>query len=127
MSWETWEQDDRFNKGEKWVLPSREELIQDIRFKDYTILDTPQKFSELFHDQDYVIVELENTIKLVADEKILYGNGRFQGSFMWINNEIMSLDGDSYELDMTVYGYMEFSNQEEGIEKGLNILVGNDW
>lgn len=114
MSWETWERDDISGKS-KWVLASREELLQDAQFKDYTILDTPQKFSELFCDQDYIVVELVNTIKLVDDEKVLYGNGRFQGSFMWLNNEVMSLDGDSYEPDMTVYGYMEFSNQEEGI------------
>lgn len=126
MSWETWEKDDLSGKG-IWVLSSREELMQDVRFKDYTILDTPQKFSELFRNQDYLIVELVNTIKLVVDEKVLYGNGRFEGSFMWINNEIMSLDGDSYDPDMTIYGYMEFSNMEEGVEKGLTILVGNDW
>ena len=46
----------------------------------------------------------------------------FSGIFKWKNNEIISLDDDSYNKELTVYGY-EWGHKNAV----LLILAGNDW
>lgn len=73
------------------------------------MLEKPQKFNELFRDQDLTVVV-----------RSLHENIGFCGAFLWKNNIVIPLDYDSYSEKMTVYGY-------ERIEDSVEILVGNDW
>ena len=45
----------------------------------------------------------------------------FAGQCEVKNGEIIPLDGDTYNPDMTIYGY------NMGSGRGLDILVGSDW
>jgi hypothetical protein len=72
------------------------------------MLEEPQKFNELFRDQDLSIVW------------VYWKEIGFCGAFSWKNNTVIPLDYDSYSENMTVYGY-------ERIEDSVDILVGNDW
>ena len=103
MSWKTFEITDLFNKDGKWVLASKEELMSTSGLKDYTLLEMPQKYGELFHNKHYGIVELVSITKLVREDKEIIAPGRFVGKFEWADNKPKPLDGDSYGSDMLVY------------------------
>lgn len=100
-------------------------LVNSDKYKDFTLLDKHVKFNEFFKDKDIDCVQVHST------QIISYPGGKdivgFCGQFSWKNNEIKSLDGDNYSPHMTVFGYEWFENEEEGIQKGIDILVGNDW
>ncbi len=123
MGWKEQEFDGIGTEKIKWILVSSEELSKNPLFEGFKLLDQPQKFSELFLDQNFDDVELVSIIRLMTEKTV----GRFLGAFEWKDNEIESLDGDSYNTDMTVYGYEFFENPEAGVLNGLSILVGNDW
>lgn len=125
MGWESIEYDGYSDGKYKWVMVGSEELLKNPLYKNYTLMDKPLKFSELFRSQNFEVVELRSIIKL--DSESMDKCGRFCGSFGWIDNKLKSLDGDSYNSDMIVYGYMSFENPEACIIKGLSILVGSDW
>lgn len=72
------------------------------------MLEEPQKFNELFHNQDLSIVW------------VFHKEIGLCGAFSWKNNTVISLDYDSYSEDMTVYGYKRNDDS-------VDILVGNDW
>lgn len=100
-------------------------LVNSDRYKDFTLLDKPVKFNELFKDKDIDCVQVHST------QIISYSGGKdivgFCGQFSWKDNKIKSLDGDNYSPHMTVFGYTWFENKEEGIKIGVDILIGNDW
>ena len=123
MGWKEQEFDGIGTEKYKWILVSSEELSKNPLFEGFKLLDQPQRFSELFLNQNFDDVELVSIIRLMTEKKV----GRFLGAFEWKDNEIESLDGDSYNTDMTVYGYEFFENPEAGVLNGLSILVGNDW
>ena len=123
MGWKEQEFDGIGTEKIKWILVSSEELSKNPLFEGFKLLDQPQKFSELFLNQNFDDVELVSIIRLMTEKKV----GRFLGAFEWKDNEIESLDGDSYNTDMTVYGYEFFENPEAGVLNGVSILVGNDW
>ena len=125
MGWESIEYDGYSDGKYKWVLVGSEELLKNPLYKNYTLMDKPLKFSELFRDQNFEVVELISIIRLASES--MDKCGRFCGSFGWIDNNLRSLDGDSYNSDMMVYGYMFFENSEACIINGLSILVGSDW
>ena len=87
---------------------------QDERYKRFVILDNPVEFKDLFIDHDIPCVQLHS---LHAVDNIIVG---FCGVFKWENNEIIPLDGDSYNKHVLVYGY-------EWFDQGIDILVGDDW
>lgn len=127
MNWEMPECAD-FNDGRyKWLLAGKEELINNPLFEGYTFCDPPRLFEELFQNQNYNVVELVSINKLVKDGKGILDPGRFVGAFAWTENKLDSLDGDYYETDMSVYGFLRFAKPEAGVLSGLSILVGNDW
>jgi hypothetical protein len=107
-------------------IPELKEIISTLeRYKDFTILDNPVIFSDLFVNKNIDVVQLHSTqIINMDDHKDIVG---FCGQCEWKNNQIKSLDGDSYSDNMKVYGYEWFSNEEEGIRVGVDILVGEDW
>lgn len=51
----------------------------------------------------------------------------FAGCFRSENGKIISLDGDVYSLDEEVLRYEEWDKPEEGINKGLTVVVDYDW
>lgn len=107
----------------------KEIILNDGRYKDFTILDNPVPFNEFAKDQDIQLVQTHSTqIVQVGNEppykKFIIG---FCGQFGWKDNKLNSLDGDSYSDSMMVLGYEWFTNEEKGITKGLDILTGEDW
>lgn len=92
------------------------------RYKDFIILDKPATFREMFSNQNIPIVQL-HSVQVYGYKQVQDIVG-FCGVFKWEGNEFISIDGDSYAEDMTVYGYSWFTN---GCNKCLDILVGDDW
>ena len=93
------------------------ELKQNEDFKDYAILARPAKFNELFKYRNFTRVQVRSIIKIKAIDDIL----GFCGVFEWKDNEALSIDGDSYNKEVEVYGFYEYEKGE------IDILVGNDW
>lgn len=107
----------------------KEELKQIIetndRYEDFILLENPVKLKDMLANQNVECIQLHSTQTFETPVgKDIVG---FCGVCAWIDNNIKSLDGDSYYEDMTIYGYSWWSNEEEGIKKGLDVLVGNDW
>lgn len=92
-------------------------------YKDFLILDKPAMFCELFAGQNIPCVQVHSiqVIQVCGNAPDIVG---FCGVFKWNDDEIISLDGDSYSQSTIVYGYSWFSN---GKDKCLDILVGEDW
>lgn len=88
------------------------------RYQDFTILEDPVPFCELFHNQNIEYVQLHD-ITIVKKLNDVVG---FSGCFIWKDNEIRPEDGDAYYEDMLVYGYHYF--EYDGV-KCLDILVLN--
>lgn len=103
----------------------KELLKNNERYKTFTILDAPIMFKEKFAGIDADVVQL-HSIQTYGDEhnKDILG---FCGVCKWKNNILTPCDGDSYSDKMTVYGYEWWSNKDENVNKGLDILVGTDW
>lgn len=96
-----------------------QELVKNSeRYKDFIILDKPMRFSEMFANKDIHCVQLHSTYIYL---NTLLG---FCGAFQWENNQIQSLDGDTYNKDCFVLGYHWFETQGQTC---LDILVGEDW
>ena len=101
-------------------------IKKEDRYKDFTILEKSIKFKDLFKDVDFDVVQLHSTqvYELKNGEKDIVG---FCGLFKWKNNKIKPLDGDSYYDGFAVIGYKKFTNEEDGINSGIELLVGDDW
>ena len=54
-------------------------------------------------------------------------DGEFCGCFKVVNGEIIPLDGDYYGDDETVIASEEWTMPDEGIEKGLTVIVEMDF
>lgn len=107
----------------------KEIILNDERYKDFTILDEPIPFNEFAKDQDIQIVQTHSTQTVCVGKeepykKFIIG---FWGQFEWKDGKVNPLDGDYYNDSMMVLGYEWFTNEEEGITKGLDILTGEDW
>ena len=101
----------------------KELLKNDSRYNNFIVLDKPVKFKEKFANKNAEVVQLHS----------IYIGGKGEGicglcgQCSWKDNILSPLDGDTYTEDMTIYGYEWWSNKEKGVEKGLDILVYNDW
>ena len=74
----------------------------------------------LIKDKDYDYI----SYRLTVDDK---SKSFFAGCFRSENGKIISLDGDVYSLDEEVLRYEEWDEPEEGINKGLTVVVDYDW
>lgn len=83
-----------------------------------TFVTGPIPFNEVFKDQDINTVKVHSIISLKDEEVIMYC-----GVFEWRENNIISLDGDTYNEDMEVLAY-KWSVDEK---TKLDIIVGDDW
>ncbi len=100
-------------------------IIQNsTRYNDFTLLDKPIKFSTLFKNKDYEVVQVHSTEPIIIENKTVDIVG-FCGVFSWIGNNLKPLDQDIYNKDVLVLGYNEFKNGYT--ENCIDILVGNDW
>lgn len=93
------------------------------RYNEFTLLDKPISFKELFKDENFDCVQLHST------HILSYKNGvkdivGFCGVFSWINNTIESLDGDSYRDNFNLLGYKRVTTQDK--DKCIDILT-EDW
>ena len=86
------------------------------RYKKFTYLHESIRFNKCFKNQNFDLVQVHD-INPIGDVGEVLG---FVGTFKWENNKIISLDGDSYEPDMKIYGYNKFA------DKKVDILV-MDW
>lgn len=91
------------------------------RYKDFTLLECPVRFKDMQADNDIQLVQLHSIAECEPNDVV-----GFCGVCSWTNNELKSLDGDSYSDEMLVYGYSWFTNEEENITKAIDILV-LDW
>ena len=73
----------------------------------------------LIKDKDYDYISYRLTM-------IDKNKSFFAGCFRSENGKIISLDGDVYSLDEEVLRYEEWSKPEEGIYKGLTVVVDYD-
>ena len=96
----------------------RDIIESDKRYNDFTIVDDPVRFTEMFAGQDISYVEVFSIWNLSGEPA-----GYFCGAFQWKDNDIISLDGDSYEDDMVVYAYKWIP---DGEDNALLICV-YDW
>ena len=94
------------------------------RYKNFKLLDTPTPFDVLMKDKNFEVVQIHSAQIIKIDENTNDIVG-FCGQFLWKDNELKPLDGDSYNPHMAVYGYEKWSH--ESIKNGLDILVGEDW
>lgn len=89
------------------------------QFNSHFFLDDPIPFSELFKDKNINVVDVYSIYSAEMGSV-------FCGTFRWENNDIRSLDGDTYNKDMLVYAYEKIINESNGFSS-LSILVGTDW
>lgn len=88
------------------------------RYKEFTILEKPIKLNEILKNSEFVIVQVHSLYNCLGS---ILG---YVGVFAWENNQLINIDGDTYNPNMLVYGYKEFSSGN--IERGIDILV-KDW
>ena len=96
-------------------------LADQGRYKYFTFLEHPVSFKTVFGGRDYARVDVYSTMVLNGEDTVA-----FCGRFEWNNGNITSLDGDSYNKEMTVYGFSKFYDRVFEQET-LEILVGDDW
>lgn len=96
------------------------------RYKSFTLLDEPKPFNEIFKDKDFDHVQTHSTqmFEIPGEGKDIIG---FSGVFAWKNNQLTSLDHDTYSESMPILGYDYFSNEKFNVHNGLEILVGENW
>lgn len=75
---------------------------------------------DLIKDKDYDYISYRLTMKDKSESF-------FAGCLKAENGKIISLDGDVYSLDEKVLRYEKWDKPEEGINKGLTIVVDYDW
>ena len=94
-------------------------LAANERYSDFTLLDVPISFSIWAKNKDFPTVQVHDaTVYEWEGGTDIVG---FAGAFAWEDNQLTSLDGDTYNPDMPVIGYEEF-------EDGVDILVkGGEW
>lgn len=102
------------------MLNWRNIIETDPRYNDFTVVDKPQEFEDMFADQNITCVQVHMIHTLHENNTIF-----FCGAFMWKDKELIPLDGDSYNKRTLVYGYDWFENKSG--EMCLDILVGDDW
>lgn len=118
---------ERMNNMQPSINELKTILKSSDRYADFIILDKPVPFNELYNGQDIEMVQLHSIQTYEIDKNGTKDIVGFCGQCAWKNNEIISLDHDSYSASMTVYGYSWWENKDENIEHGLDILVGDDW
>ncbi len=92
------------------------------RYKNFVLYDPPIKFKEM-ELRDQPIIQL-HSISFI-DNRYFKGILGFCGVIKVTDGKIESLDGDTYNENMTVYGYNWWTDKNG--RKGLDILVGDDW
>lgn len=77
-------------------------------------------------DYDYVVYRIATKDwqdKFLQDDSIAIHNSIFSGCFAIKDGVIKSLDGDTYSEDEEVIWSKTWTNEKEGIDKGLSIIV----
>lgn len=109
-------------------------LLSSEDYKDFTYLKEEKSLIRLLEDKDISsknisLIQL-NQIDPVRDDKnnIIDIIG-FVGQCVYKDGKITSLDGDTYNPKMKVYGYefFEYKTKDKKLYKGIDILVGEDW
>ena len=112
------------------MLATKEQLRNIVttnkRYKNFIILDEPRSVSHLLLGKDYELVQC-HSIEIITDDSDAPDIIGFCGAFSWHDHNIAPLDGDTYDPNMTVYGYCQFSTGDYNQIPALDILVGDDW
>ena len=96
-------------------------LVDRGLYNNYIFLDKPTKFKVFFKDDDSELVKLFCAFNLDHGDSVM-----FCGSFKWIQNRLITLDGEKYNEHMTVFGYSRVFNYSINGEE-LRILAGDDY
>ena len=90
----------------------KQRVLNSERYKDFIFLEKPTEFdkTDLFSDK-YAEIQLKDVRKIPGyPYPDVVG---FCGVFEIESGEIVSLDGDSYDPQMIVVGYQEFTHDNE--------------
>lgn len=94
------------------------EIIKKLpRYQNFTIVDNPMSFDEMFKDTTIDVVQV-HSVEVIADTIV-----GFCGVFKWDQNTLTPLDGDNYSETTNVLGYNWFDHDGG---KCLDILVGDN-
>lgn len=92
---------------------SIENIKNHPRYKRFTFFEVPVAFNEYFKDKDYNLVQVHD----ISDCTDPVG---YVGDFEWKSNVLKPLDGDTYNEDMTIWGFNVFINKD--IQECLDVL-----
>ena len=109
-----------------WFVKNRKHdpyghIKKNKRYKNMHFLENPEMFHVIFRNRDYDVVQIHSASRIKEDSDEIIG---FCGVFKWKDNEITSLDHDSYFKEMPVIGFEEFIDSSG--TKCLDILV-KEW
>ena len=113
-------------------------LLSDAGYKNFTFIDYGVSLTDLLEEDlledkeienDGLLIQIHSIESLRDKEDNVNGIVGFVGQCEFKNGKIAPLDGDTYNPEMTVYGYnwFTYSNPDMGSGRGLDILVGSDW
>ena len=110
----------------------KEYLLSDVRYKNFTFTEgifLTNFLEELLEDQrEGLLIQVHSIEPLRDKEGNVNGITGFVGQCKIKNGKIVPLDGDTYNPEMTVYGYSWFTYCAlKSSGRGLDILVGSDW
>ena len=91
------------------------------RYTNFTIVNDPKPFSEMFKDRPIPLVQVHLMQRLDQSNDIV----GFAGAFRWDDNVAHALDGDTYNANALVYAYNWFTDDDGNM--CLDICVGYDW
>lgn len=88
----------------------KQRVLNNVRYKDFIFLEKPIEFNktDLFSDK-YAEIQLHDVSKIPGMSDVL----GFCGVFKIENGKINPLDYDSYDPEMIVIGYQEFTHDNE--------------
>lgn len=117
---------------EKMTPVVKKILENSERYKNFTILQVPIIFKDLFPNEDFDVIQLHSIQTVVPSEELKEDMSYdpfvgFCGQCRWQDKVLFPLDGDTYTPNMPVFGYERWSREEKGIKKALDILVGEEW
>lgn len=75
---------------------------------------------ELIKNKDYDRIEIRHTFQQVFEKDI---KSLFAGVARSEGGELITMDGDSYNVDETVISYSEFENPDMGVTNGLTVIL----
>lgn len=108
-------------------------LTSNDDYKDYALIEYGESLKDLIEDE-FEIKEIP-VMQIKLMQPVISNTGKiidivgFVGHCSFKDGKIIPFDDDTYNSEMTVYGYkwFDYDDEEYGKSRGLNVLVGSDW